>query len=221
MRPHPLLAGWALDRGLAGGELTGSGRRAIVVGSGLGADAELIAGLGFETVGFDVAETAVRIARQRFPDSRVHYTEADLLDLPAQWLRAFDLVVDVFTVQALPDPPRDRAIVNVGRLVAPGGTLVVIAAVHDGTTRTGRGRPGRSPAPRSRPSPRTASPWNTSSAQPTRRRRRAPPTGGPSSPGPGRRDRNSRRLPCRSLRGRFALGEPAGVRPVRAPCSDA
>ena len=125
LRPHPLLAGWARERGLTGG-----GRRAVVVGSGLGADAEHIAALGFDTVGFDVAETAVRIARRRFPDSRVHYTEADLLDLPAQWLRAFDLVVDVFTVQALPDPPRDRAIVNVGRLVAPGGTLVVIAAVH-------------------------------------------------------------------------------------------
>jgi SAM-dependent methyltransferase len=136
LQPHSLLADWARDRGLAGG-----GRRAVVVGSGLGADAEYVAGLGFDTVGFDVAETALQIARRRFPDSRVHYTAADLLDLPAEWLRAFDLVVDVFTVQALPDPPRDRAIVNVGRLVAPGGSLIVIAAVHDEHDPQGQGPP--------------------------------------------------------------------------------
>jgi pimeloyl-ACP methyl ester carboxylesterase/SAM-dependent methyltransferase len=136
LRPHPLLAGWASDRGLSG-----DGRRAVVVGSGLGADAEFVAGLGFDTVGFDVAETAVRLARRRFPDSHVHYTTADLLDPPPEWLRAFDLVVDVFTVQALPDPPRDRAIVNVGRLVAPGGTLVVVAAVRDEHDPYGQGPP--------------------------------------------------------------------------------
>jgi hypothetical protein len=44
---------------------------------------------------------------------------------------AFDLVVEIITVQALPDPPRREAIVNVGRLVAAGGTLIVIAAVYD------------------------------------------------------------------------------------------
>ena len=34
-------------------------------------------------------------------------------------------------MQALPDPPRRAAIVNVGRLVAPGGTLFVVAARAD------------------------------------------------------------------------------------------
>jgi pimeloyl-ACP methyl ester carboxylesterase/SAM-dependent methyltransferase len=121
--PHPLLTQWAQAHGLNGG-----GRRAIVVGCGLGADAEYVAGLGYETVAFDVAETAVRVARQRHPGTRVRYLTADLLDLPAEWVRAFDLVVEIITVQALPDPPRRTAIVNVGRLVAPGGTLIVVAA---------------------------------------------------------------------------------------------
>jgi hypothetical protein len=35
------------------------------------------------------------------------------------------------TVQALPDPPRRAAIGQVGRMVAPAGTLLVIAAGHD------------------------------------------------------------------------------------------
>jgi hypothetical protein len=47
-------------------------------------------------------------------------------------VRAFDLVVEIITVQALRDPPRGRAIINVGRLVTPGGTLIAIATAHDG-----------------------------------------------------------------------------------------
>ena len=123
--PHPLLVQWAEAKALVG-----AGRRAVVVGCGLGADAEYVAGLGYDTVAFDIAETAVRVARERFPDSTVQYGTADLLDPPAQWLAAFDLVVEIITVQALPEPYRGQAIVNVGRLVAPGGTLIAIAAAR-------------------------------------------------------------------------------------------
>jgi pimeloyl-ACP methyl ester carboxylesterase len=124
--PHPLLTQWAQGR-----QLTGTGQRAVVVGCSLGADAEYVSGIGFDAVAFDVADTAIQLARQRFPGSTVHYVVADLLHLPDMWWGAFDLVVEINTVQALPDPPRRQAIVNVGRLVAAGGTLIVIAAVYD------------------------------------------------------------------------------------------
>ena len=62
--------------------LTGTGQRAIVVGCGLGADAEYIARLGYDTVAFDVAETAVRVARQRHPATRVDYVTTYLLNPP-------------------------------------------------------------------------------------------------------------------------------------------
>lgn len=122
--PHPLLAEWAKN-------LSGAGRRGVVVGCGLGADPAYLAGKGFAMVGFDIAETAIRVARERFAESTVDYRVADLLDLPDEWVRSFDLVVEIFTVQALPDPPRGQAIGNVGRLVAPGGTLLVIAFSAD------------------------------------------------------------------------------------------
>ena len=104
--PHQLLVQWA-----QAGNLGGGGRRAFVVGCGLGSDAEYVAELGFDTVAFDVAATAVRAASRRFPDSAVRYRTADLLDPPAEWREAFDLVVESLTVQALPDPPRREAIV--------------------------------------------------------------------------------------------------------------
>jgi SAM-dependent methyltransferase len=126
--PHPVLAQWARARGLEG-----RGRRALVVGCGPGWDAEFVAATGFVTDAFDVSAAAIREVRQRFPTSPVNYVAADLLDPPADWTGAFDLVVEVMTVQSLPDPPRRDAIAQVTRMVAPGGTLVVVAAAREGS----------------------------------------------------------------------------------------
>jgi SAM-dependent methyltransferase len=128
-QPNPLLVHWASAQ-----ELSGAGQHAVVVGCALGADAEYVASLGFDTTGFDISGTAIRLARQRFPGSTVRYVVADLLNYPQAWLRAYDLVIEIITVQALPDPPRRQAIANVSRLVGPGGTLLVIAAVHHDDT---------------------------------------------------------------------------------------
>jgi SAM-dependent methyltransferase len=122
----PLLVEWTAARAL-----DGRGRRAIVVGCGLGDDAEHVAAVGFQTVAFDVASTAVAGARRRFPESVVEYVVADLLALPSEWYEAFDLVVEHITVQALPEPVRPRAIGAVSSLVAPGGTLLVISGARD------------------------------------------------------------------------------------------
>lgn len=123
---HPLLRDW-IDRD----NIAGPGR-AIVVGSGPGFDAEYVSAHGFDTVAFDVSPTGVELARHRTPDSRVEYHVADLMALPAEWHGAFDLVVEIFTVQSLPQRLHDKAISAVANLVALGGTLVVIAAARDG-----------------------------------------------------------------------------------------
>ncbi|PZG09519.1 class I SAM-dependent methyltransferase [Nonomuraea aridisoli] len=118
--PHVLLAEWGRGR-------AGSGR-ALVVGAGLGDDAEYVAELGHDTVAFDVSGSAVRLARERFPESAVDYRVADLLDPPQEWRQAFDLVVEIMTVQALPEPLHARAVAAIADFVGPGGTLLVIAS---------------------------------------------------------------------------------------------
>jgi hypothetical protein len=122
--PHPLLEEWARD-------VSGSGCRAVVVGSGLGPDAELLAAHGFDVVGFDVSPTAIATARERFPQSHVDYRVANLLDPPPDWSHAFDLVVESLTVQSMPVAFHPQAIANVSRMVAPAGTLLVIAKARD------------------------------------------------------------------------------------------
>ncbi len=127
-QPHPLLAEWA-----GGADLDGRDRTAVVVGCGLGADAEFLAGLGFRTTGFDIAPTAIEQAKTRHPSSQVDYRVADLLALSDDLVGAFDLVVEIFTLQALPDPPRTDAAAGVRSLVAPGGTLLAVAFRAGGT----------------------------------------------------------------------------------------
>ena len=123
LRPHPQVVS-ALTA------VEGRGR-ALVIGCGLGDDAEHVAWRGFTTVAFDVSPTAIVAARQRFPDSAVEYVTADLLSPPPAWAGAFDLVVEVFTAQVLTGHARRSAIARTAQLVAPGGRLLVIAKARD------------------------------------------------------------------------------------------
>jgi SAM-dependent methyltransferase len=120
--PNPHLVEWAGKSGVAG-----AGRRALVVGCGLGDDAEYVAGLGFDTVAFDISATAIRQAKERFADSPVEYVVGDITAPESNWHDAFDLVVEIYTVQPLWGDARAAAIRQLPTLVAPGGTLLVIA----------------------------------------------------------------------------------------------
>ncbi|MEV0799406.1 class I SAM-dependent methyltransferase [Kribbella sp. NPDC050281] len=120
---HPMLAEWVDES-----HPDGTGKTALIVGAGTGWDAELIADLGYETTAFDISPTAVQAAHRNHPGSKAQYVTADLLAPPAVWHRAFDLVVEIYTVQALPIDLQPAAIKQVGEQVAPDGTLLVIAA---------------------------------------------------------------------------------------------
>lgn len=105
-------------------KLDGKGKTAVVVGCGLGDDAEVLAARGFDVTAFDISESAVAWCKKRFPESPVKYITADLFDLPETW--KFDFVLEIFTIQALPLEFRERAIRGVAHLVARGGTLLAI-----------------------------------------------------------------------------------------------
>jgi SAM-dependent methyltransferase len=120
--PRPLLVEWAEAQ-----DLRGEGKRAAVVGAGLGTDAEYVASLGFDTLGFDVSPTAVRLADERSTQPTARYEVGDLFALPDDWLGAFDLVVEIWTVQALPVDVRAESTRAIASLVAPGGRLLAIS----------------------------------------------------------------------------------------------
>ena len=121
-RPNVNLVSW-----LSGRSLGRTAKSALVVGCGLGDDAELIASEGPATTAFDLAPRAVEWCRSRHPDSAVTYVVADLLDTPAPWKQAFDFVFEAYTLQVLPPAMRPAAVNAIAECVAPGGRLLVIS----------------------------------------------------------------------------------------------
>jgi 2-polyprenyl-3-methyl-5-hydroxy-6-metoxy-1,4-benzoquinol methylase len=110
---NPLFAEWLEHNSIPG-------KTALVVGCGLGDDAEELAKRGLEVTAFDISESAIVWCRKRFPNSSVNYQTANLFQLSGK----FDFVLEAYTIQAMPPELRAQAIPKIAELVA--GQLLVI-----------------------------------------------------------------------------------------------
>ena len=99
--------------------------KAIDVACGLGDNAEAMAGAGYETTAFDLAVDAIDWAKARFPQSKIDYRQADLFQLPEEWIGQFDLVHECYTLQALQPDTLGKTASAIASLVKPGGRLLV------------------------------------------------------------------------------------------------
>lgn len=129
LEPNKFFRTWAEDVGLKG-----NGRRALVVGCGLGDDAKYLHDLGFEVTGFDISQTAIEWAKKLHKDTDIQFEVADLFEPPAAWTGhasdgksgAFDFVLEIYTIQPLPMEMRERVIDSIAEFVATDGELVVV-----------------------------------------------------------------------------------------------
>lgn len=124
MATHPSFDSW-----LTKNSLEGDGKLALVVGCGMGDDAIELETRGFKVTAFDVSETAIKFCKERFPQSKVEFLQADLLETQSQWQQNFDFVLEIYTVQALPPKYEKELIKNISNFVAPDGQVLVIAEV--------------------------------------------------------------------------------------------
>jgi len=107
------------------------GKSALIVGSGLGDDAEQLAAWGFQTTAFDISPTAISATKKRFPSTTVEYVVADLLAPPESWRAKFDFVFESYTLQSLPPDLRAQAFASIAEFLKPAGLLLVIARGRD------------------------------------------------------------------------------------------
>ena len=126
LEPNRYLAEWAEQT-----HIRGNGREALVVGCGLGDDARFLHHLGFKATAFDISPTAIAWARKLHDETDISFATADLFASPTEWHRAFDFVLEVYTIQPLPLEMRPEVIDAIAGFVAPGGRLLVVTRGRD------------------------------------------------------------------------------------------
>jgi SAM-dependent methyltransferase len=123
--PNPNFMSWPSADALAQGTLS------LVVGCGLGDDAEELAHRGLSVTAFDLSPSAIEACRRIYPGSSVRYEAQDLFRLPDAYHEQFEFVLEIYTLQAMPLSIRAGAFAALARCLAPGGRLLVIARLRD------------------------------------------------------------------------------------------
>ncbi|NNF00930.1 MAG: class I SAM-dependent methyltransferase [Pyrinomonadaceae bacterium] len=121
LEPNRFLVEWAEGVGL-----NGNGRSALVVGCGLGDDAKYLYDLGFIVTAFDISKKAIEWAKKIHAKTDIEFAVVDLFDPPKEWDKAFQLVLEVYTIQALPLGLREKTIDAISSFVAENGEIVVV-----------------------------------------------------------------------------------------------
>ena len=123
---NPNLASWIRQH-----NLRGDGKTALVVGCGLGDDAEAIADLGYQVSAFDISPTAIAWCQKRFANSQVNYLIDDLLQPQKISDSQYDFILESYTLQALPAKVRPQGMKTISQLLKDWGKLLVICRGRD------------------------------------------------------------------------------------------
>jgi 2-polyprenyl-3-methyl-5-hydroxy-6-metoxy-1,4-benzoquinol methylase len=97
----------------------------VVVGCGLGDDAEYLSTIGFKVDSFDISSTSIEICKERFPKSNVKYFVDDITCLKTK--EQYDFVFEAYTLQVLPLDLREKAIRLLPSLIKTNGQLLLIS----------------------------------------------------------------------------------------------
>lgn len=116
---NPLRLDWIREQ--AGGSL--AGKRVVDVGCGGGILTEALAQAGASTLGVDLAEKSLQVAKLHALDTgvSVDYEKIAVEDLAARQPGEFDVVVCMEMLEHVPDPA--SVVRACARLAKPGGTL--------------------------------------------------------------------------------------------------
>jgi len=156
-RPQPAIGRLASEGGFAGAVLD--------AGCGTGENALHVASLGLSVLGFDVAETALAIARQKAADRgiEVEFATADAFHLERLG-RRFQTVLDCGLFHTFDGSERAEYVASLASVTEHDGTLYVLCFSDDG--------PDTGPHPVSQEELRTAfkpsNGWNLGTIKPDR-----------------------------------------------------
>jgi len=114
-----------------------SGKKALVIGCGLGDDALILEKYGYEVEAVDISPSAIALAKKRHPESKVDFHVGDIYDMPGSSVGKYDFVYEGLTIQSLPPADREKLVAIIASLVAKEGELFVYAHSQDDTDNYG------------------------------------------------------------------------------------
>lgn len=120
LEPSPYLIEWLKKEVIQKKE-----KKAIVIGCGVGDDAEALSQFGFDVTAFDISPSAIELCKNRYPNSKVQYIVANLFEYPKRWFRSFDVVYECNTIQVLPGKYRVQARESISSLVGNHGYALI------------------------------------------------------------------------------------------------
>ena len=101
------------------------GKKAIVIGCGVGDDAFSLSEAGYKVTSFDISPSAIDLCKNRYVNSKIDFLVADLFDYPSSWFENFDLVYECNTIQILSGKYRTLAREKISSLIKKGGSVLV------------------------------------------------------------------------------------------------
>lgn len=104
-----------------------AGGRAVDLGCGTGVHSAVLAEHFTEVLAADLSAPMLTYARRRRPRTNIRYEHRDLADVTPYRDGQFDLVFSAYTLHHVPD--LELALIEMRRLVRPGGQLVVVDVV--------------------------------------------------------------------------------------------
>ncbi len=118
-----------------------AGKKALVVGGGMGDDALYLEKLGFDVTAIDISSSAITFCKERFHNSNIDFHVADLFDKLRHLEAQFDFVVEIYTIQALPPTHQKEIATNITKLLAPNGKLLLISYMQESIGQLNEGPP--------------------------------------------------------------------------------
>lgn len=109
--------------------LTGT-KRVADIGCGAGGLSGALVKRGFDVVGIDPQEDLIAVARTRVPSAEFVAARAEAIPLPDA---SVDAAVILNALHHVPGPAMDDALQGAFRILRPGGTLVVVEPLAEGS----------------------------------------------------------------------------------------
>lgn len=105
------------------------GKDILDLGCGPGRDTRVFLDLGYNVTGFDLSRELLRIAKEKNPEAT--FVEGDMLDLPFSDA-SFDGIWSSAVIHHLVDADKERALVEMYRVLKPGGVAFISTKAGEG-----------------------------------------------------------------------------------------